>query len=94
MTISLKLDDSDRERIERQLASGRFADASAVVSAGLELLEELGGARDHWLDIEIPARFADAEKKSGPSDLWRRGVLSAGSAAPQPREWPIEWPGR
>jgi antitoxin ParD1/3/4 len=62
MTISLKLDDNDRERIERQLASGRFADASAVVSAGLELLEELGGARDHWLDIEIPARFADAAK--------------------------------
>jgi len=62
MTISLKLDDNDRERIERQLASGRFADASAVVSAGLELLEELGGARDYWLDIEIPARFADAEK--------------------------------
>lgn len=61
MTISLKLDDSDRERIERQLASGRFADASAVVSAGLELLEELGGARDHWLDVEVPARFADAE---------------------------------
>lgn len=62
MTISLKLDDSDRERIERQLASGRFADASAVVSAGLELLEELGGARDHWLDVEVPVRFADAEK--------------------------------
>jgi antitoxin ParD1/3/4 len=61
MTISLKLDDSDRERIERQLASGRFADASAVVSAGLELLEELGTARDHWLEVEIPARFADAE---------------------------------
>lgn len=61
MTISLKLDDNDRERIERQLASGRFADASAVVSAGLELLEELGGARDHWLDIEIPTRFSDAE---------------------------------
>ncbi len=65
MTISLKLDDSDRERIERQIASGRFADASAVVSAGLELLEELGGARDHWLDIEIPARFADAERSPG-----------------------------
>lgn len=63
MTISLKLDDSDRERIERQLASGRFADASAVVSAGLELLEELGTARDHWLAVEIPARFADAEMK-------------------------------
>lgn len=62
MTISLKLDDSDRERIERQLASGRFADASAVVSAGLELLEEFDGARDRWLDVEIRARFADAEK--------------------------------
>lgn len=61
MTISLKLNDNDRERIERQLASGRFRDASAVVSAGLELLEELGGARDHWLHAEIPARFADAE---------------------------------
>jgi antitoxin ParD1/3/4 len=62
MTISLKLDDDDRERIERQLASGRFADASAVVSAGLELLDELDGARDGWLDVEIPARFADAEQ--------------------------------
>jgi antitoxin ParD1/3/4 len=62
MTISLKLDDSDRERIERQLASGRFADASAVVSAGLELLEEFDGARDRCLDVEIPARFADAKQ--------------------------------
>ncbi|MDH4440268.1 MAG: type II toxin-antitoxin system ParD family antitoxin [Rhizobium sp.] len=61
MTISLKLDDSDRERIERQLASGRLRDASAVVSAGPELLEELDTARDHWLEAEIPARFADAE---------------------------------
>ena len=62
MTISLKLDDSDRERIERQVASGRFADASAVVSAGLDLLEELDNARDRWLEVEIPARFDDAEK--------------------------------
>lgn len=61
MTISLKLDDSDRERIERQFASGRFADASADVSAGLELLEELGTEHDHWLEVEIPARFADGE---------------------------------
>lgn len=62
MTISLKLDDNDRERIERQLASGRFSDASAVVRAGLELLDELDGARDRWLDVEIPARFADAKQ--------------------------------
>ena len=62
MTISLKLDDSDREKIERQLASGRFADASAVIRAGLELLEEFYVARDRWLAVEIPARFADAEK--------------------------------
>jgi antitoxin ParD1/3/4 len=62
MTISLKLDETDQQRIERQLASGRFADASAVVSAGLDLLEDLDNARDRWLEDEIPARFDDAEK--------------------------------
>lgn len=62
MTISLKLDDRDRERIESQLASGRFADASAVVRAGLELLEELDGIRDRWLEVDIPARFADSDQ--------------------------------
>lgn len=67
MTISLKLEDSDREKIERQLASGRFPDASAVVSAGLDLLEQLNDARDHWIDNDMPRRFADAEEN--PQDL-------------------------
>lgn len=62
MTISLELDDNDRERIERQLASGRFSEASAVVRAGLKLIDELDGARDRWLDVEVPARFADAKQ--------------------------------
>jgi len=47
MTISVILSEDDKRFIEAQIASGRFDDASEVMSAGLALLE----AREARLDV-------------------------------------------
>lgn len=69
MTVRLALSEQDEKAIEKQLATGRFADASDVVRAGLQILEELQSGQEHWLDAEVVQRIADAEQD--PSRLHR-----------------------
>jgi putative addiction module antidote protein, CC2985 family len=65
MTVKLALSEQDEKIIEKQLATGRFADASDVVRAGLQILEEMDSRRDRWLEEEIAQRAREAERDPG-----------------------------
>jgi antitoxin ParD1/3/4 len=47
------------EFVQKQLESGRYADASEVVRAGLRLLEDHEAAQERWLEDDIPSRYEE-----------------------------------
>ncbi|MGW9231289.1 type II toxin-antitoxin system ParD family antitoxin [Pseudorhizobium sp. NPDC055634] len=67
MTVRLALSEQDEKAIEKQLATGRFSDASEVVRAGLQILEEMNTHEERWLEEEVAQRVIDAERD--PSSL-------------------------
>ena len=62
MTVRLALSEQDEQVIEKQLATGRFADASDVVRAGLQMLEEIDTRLERWLEEEVVRRAQEAER--------------------------------
>ena len=58
---SLALNENHERIIRKQLESGRYEDASDVVSAALEMLDDAGDGFDRWLREEIPARMAELD---------------------------------
>jgi antitoxin ParD1/3/4 len=56
---SLALDENHERLIRKQLETGRYEDASDVVSAALEMLDGADDGFDRWLREEIPARLAE-----------------------------------
>lgn len=67
LTVVLPKDLADD--VERRVASGEFASASDVVSAGLRALDAENADVEHWLRTEGVARF----------EAWRRGVGESSS---------------
>lgn len=63
MSVRLVLSESDERRIERQLSTGLYADASDVVRAGLEMLENLHDSHDRWLVEDVSRRILSAEQE-------------------------------
>lgn len=55
----MPLSESDAKFVEKQVDSGRYRNASEVVSAGLHLLQEIEAETDSWMRREIPARMAN-----------------------------------
>ena len=62
MTVRLALSEQDEKMIEKQLATGRFADASDVVRAGLQMLDELSTDQERWLEDEVARRAVEADR--------------------------------
>lgn len=58
---SLALDENNERIIRKQLETGRYEDASDVVSAALEMLDDAGDGFERWLREEIPARMAELD---------------------------------
>lgn len=61
MKRNFALTEQDEKLIEQQLATGRFADATDVVRAGLEMLADMRDDTDRWLDEDIARRVAEAD---------------------------------
>ena len=57
----IALEQRHQKFIERQLEEGRFDNASDVVQAGLEMLEDIEDDRESWLRDEVPARLAEMQ---------------------------------
>jgi len=56
------LTDRDEQFIQRQLETGRYHDRNEVIHAGLEMLEEFETGLNHWLETEIPGRYAELQR--------------------------------
>ena len=52
----------DKRIIDKQVESGRYGNASDVVSAGLHLLEEIQTETELWMRREIPKRLAEYDR--------------------------------
>lgn len=52
----------DKRIIETQVESGRYDNASDVISAGLHLLEEIQTETESWMRREIPKRMAEYDR--------------------------------
>jgi antitoxin ParD1/3/4 len=52
----------DKRIIDKQVESGRYDNASDVVSAGLRLLEEVQSETEAWMRREIPRRTAEYDR--------------------------------
>ena len=52
----------DKRIIDKQVESGRYGNASDVVSAGLHLLEEIQTETESWMRREIPKRLAEYDR--------------------------------
>ena len=52
----------DKRIIDKQVESGRYGNASDVVSAGLHLLEEIQTETELWMGREIPKRMAEYDR--------------------------------
>jgi antitoxin ParD1/3/4 len=48
--------------IKKQLASGRYNNASEVVRAGLRMLEDFEESRERYLREEIPGRYEELQR--------------------------------
>ncbi|MEI1252392.1 type II toxin-antitoxin system ParD family antitoxin [Rhizobium aouanii] len=53
------------EFVRKHLEAGGYKNASEVVRAGLQLLEDHEAARERWLNEEIPARYDDLVNRPG-----------------------------
>ena len=52
----------DKRIIETQVESGRYDNASDVISAGLHLLQEIQTETESWMRREIPKRMAEYDR--------------------------------
>jgi antitoxin ParD1/3/4 len=86
--ISIELDAKQQAMLRQQLDSGRYDNASEVMSDALRLMSERDAIFSEWLRDEVRASIADKRAPAPIDEVFKRVRAKIARTAKAASEWP------